>query len=107
MKAAIYARVSTSNQETEGTILDSQRETCLAKAQELGYEVLEEHIFREVWTGDDLDRPMLNRLRELIRQKAIDGLICHATDRLANNPIHIAIVAEECDKRDISLVFVT
>ena len=36
MKAAIYCRVSTEDQEREGTSLQSQREACIKKAKELG-----------------------------------------------------------------------
>ena len=41
-KAAIYCRVSTEDQEREGTSLETQKESCLAKAKELVYEVAEE-----------------------------------------------------------------
>ena len=105
--AAIYCRVSTEDQEREGTSLQSQKEANLAKAKDLGYDVPGDLEFSEVWTGADTDRPKLNSLRQMIKDKAIDAVICYSTDRLARNPIHIAIIAEECDKRDIELIFVT
>jgi len=105
--AAIYCRVSTEDQEREGTSLQTQLEACLEKAKVLGFEAPEAYIYTEAWTGTDTDRPKLNSLRENIRQREIDALICYSTDRLARNPIHIAIIAEECQKRDIQLVFVT
>lgn len=107
MKATIYARVSTEDQEREGTSLQSQIESCLSKAHDLGYQVSEEHTFSETWSGADLDRPQLSKARNLIRQREIKALICYSTDRLARNPIHIAIVAEECQKRGIEVIFVT
>jgi len=107
MKAALYARVSTEDQEREGTSLETQEEACLRLANERGYEVLIENVFKEVWSGADLDRPSLNRLRSLIRGKEVDAAICYSTDRLARNPIHIAIIAEECEKRGANLIFVT
>ncbi len=106
MKAAIYCRVSTKGQKEEGSSLESQREACLRLANDRGYGVSGEHIFEEDWTGASLDRPRLNQVRSLMRQKTIDALICYATDRLARNPIHIAIIAEECDKKGIDLIFV-
>ena len=54
MRAAIYCRVSTEDQEKEGTSLGSQVAACLEKAKELGYEVPDELIFKEVlktWDG--------------------------------------------------------
>jgi len=107
MRAAIYARVSTKDQEKEGTSLESQIESCLSKAHDLGYQVSEEHTFLEAWSGAELDRPQLIKARNLIKQKGIQALICHSTDRLARNPIHIAIIAEECERQGIELIFVT
>lgn len=105
--AAIYCRVSTEDQEREGTSLISQREACIAKAKELDYEVPGDMVFSEAWTGTDTDRPKLNELRQMIRDGNIEALVCYSTDRLARNPIHIAIIAEECQKQDTALVFVT
>lgn len=107
MITATYCRVSTKGQKEEGTSLESQREACLKLANERGYDVPEEYVFEEDWTGASLDRPKLNQVRKLIREKTIDALICYATDRLARNPIHIAIIAEECEKKGIRLIFVT
>ena len=105
--AAIYCRVSTEDQEKEGSSLASQRDYCRRKALDAGYEVPESLIFSEVFSGADKDRPKLNDLRQLIRSHGIDALVCYATDRLARNPIHIAIIAEECEKRGIELIFVS
>jgi site-specific DNA recombinase len=107
MKAVIYCRVSTEGQEEYGSSLESQRAACLCKAEELGYEVSPEDVFLETWSGATLERPLLNRIRELARLKLRNAVICYSTDRLARNPIHIAIIAEECEKKDVNLVFVS
>ncbi len=107
MKSAIYCRVSTDYQQREGTSLTSQYEACLAKAKELGYEVPVDYVFKEARSGADFDRPLLTEGRELIKSESIQALVCYATDRLARNPIHIAIVAEECQKHKVNLVFVS
>ena len=51
MKAVIYCRVSTEDQEREGTSLISQKEACLRKAQELGYSVTSSPRGRSVALG--------------------------------------------------------
>jgi site-specific DNA recombinase len=56
----------------------------------------------ELW-----DRPMLSRLRALIRSGRYKALICHSTDRLARHPVHLAILAEECERAGCELIFVT
>jgi site-specific DNA recombinase len=107
MRAAIYCRVSTEGQEKEGTSLGTQKEACLKVARERGCDVSPEHAFLEVWSGAEMGRPMLDQVRGLVRFGLIDALICYSTDRLARNPIHIAIIADECEKRGVELVFVT
>ncbi|MBI3412988.1 MAG: recombinase family protein [Candidatus Aenigmarchaeota archaeon] len=105
--AAIYTRVSTTRQKEEGTSLETQLERCLALAKAKGYEVPDEFIFKEDYSGATLDRPLLMHARLLLKEKKIDAFIVHSTDRLARNPIHIAIIAEECEKRKVELIFVT
>ena len=75
MRAAIYCRVSTDNQEKEGTSLDSQLEACLKKAEELGYEVPEGFTIMEAYSGLSLDRPKLNEMRQWVRDKWVDVVV--------------------------------
>jgi site-specific DNA recombinase len=107
MRAVIYCRVSTEDQEREGTSLQSQLEACLKKAQELEYDVQEERILTEIFSGLMLDRPKLTQLREWVKRKEIDAVIVYSTDRLSRDPLHLLLLAEECDKNQISLIFVT
>ena len=107
-RAAVYVRVSTAGQEAEGTSLDSQEAYCRQHAATQGYDVAEGHVYREVFTGTELwDRPRLNQLRGAIRAGDVDALIVHATDRLSRDPVHLAILAEECERYRAELLFVT
>ena len=81
-RAALYCRVSTSEQRDEGTSLDTQRDHGLLKAAELGWNIHQEHIILEDWTGKDLQRPGLLRLLELARAGKIQGVIIYTLDRL-------------------------
>ncbi|MBF8267450.1 MAG: Resolvase, N-terminal domain [Dehalococcoidia bacterium] len=103
--AVIYCRVSTKAQAEEGTSLESQERACRKLAQEKGFVVGK--VFKEDWPGDTLDRPMLRQLRDQLKQGVYAALICHATDRLARKPVHLAIVAEDCDKAGAFLFFGT
>jgi len=107
MKAAIYCRVSTTKQKEEGTSLDTQKAACLALAAKNNYEVPGNLIFLEDWSGARLDRPQLDLVRELIRKREIQALVVYSTDRLSRDPIHIAVIAEECQKKGVALLFVT
>lgn len=104
-RAVIYARVSTEKQENN-TSLDSQVSACVKHAESLGYSIGE--IVRETHTGGELwQRDKLSRIREEIKAGQYQALICYATDRLARDPIHIGIVAENCERAEAELIFVS
>jgi len=105
MKAAIYCRVSTDNQEKEGTSLQTQLENCLAYCQGKGYEAT--HRFSEAYSGLSLERPELDRLRELARSNVIDVIVCHSLDRLSRDPVHGVIITQELEKHGVALKAVT
>ena len=79
--AAIYCRVSTDNQESEGTSLQTQIENCLTYCRGKDYDVA--YRFSEAYSGLSLERPKLNELRELVRTEAIDIIVCYSLDRLS------------------------
>lgn len=105
--AAVYLRVSTKQQREDGSSLASQAEQCLALARAEGYEVPDGYICQEDWPGTELARPELDRVRELVRQRLIVALIAYSTDRLSRSPIHVGLIAEECQKNGVKLVFVS
>lgn len=107
MKAAIYCRVSTDNQEAEGTSLDSQLKACQDKAQELGYEISKKYTIRETYSGLSLDRPKLNEVRQWVRDKEVDVVIAYTLDRLSRDPVHFIIIQEELERAGVALIMVT
>ena len=106
-RAAIYCRVSTEDQEREGTSLDSQLEACLKKAEELGYEVSEEHTISETYSGLSLERPKLNEVRQWVRDREVDAIIAYTLDRLSRDPVHFIILQEEIEKAGAELILIT
>lgn len=107
MRAAIYCRVSTEDQEREGTSLQSQLQFCLKKAHELGYDAPEEFTILETYSGLTLDRPKLPRLRQWMRDKEVDAVIVYTLDRLSRDPVHFIILQEELEKAGVELILVT
>jgi site-specific DNA recombinase len=102
--AVVYCRVSTKNQEEEGTSLESQAEACIKHAESLGYTV--GRVTKEVFTGAELwDRPLLARDRADIKRGKYQALIAYSIDRLSRDPVHLAIVAEECSRVGADLQF--
>src|SRR4029453_17613634 len=86
LKVAIYCRVSTVSQEEEGTSLDTQEARCRQYAIAKGYQIDEQHVYRETYSGAELwERPRLTLLRAALRQGAVQGIIAYAIDRLSRD----------------------
>ena len=105
MKAAIYCRVSTDNQEREGTSLHTQLENCLKYCESKGYDV--SNRFSEAYSGLSLGRPELDKLRELVRDEQMDVIVCYSLDRLSRDPGHGVIIIQELEKHGVKLETVT
>jgi site-specific DNA recombinase len=102
---AIYCRVSTEDQEREGTSLQTQLEACLNYCQDKGYNVC--YRFSEAYSGLTLERQKLNELRELVRNEEIDVIVVYCLDRLARDPTHGFILTQELEKHHVTLEAVT
>ena len=80
--AAIYCRVSTTDQKDNGTSLETQLEAALAMAANMGWTVPEEYIILVDESGTDLQRPGLLRLFNLAMAGLIEAVIILNFDRL-------------------------
>jgi site-specific DNA recombinase len=105
--AAIYARVSTADQADKGYSLNSQRDACLAFAQQHGYHVPPEYIFRDDMSGTVLYRPQLTQLRALVAQHLIQAVIVYDADRLSRSMAHTLFLRDECQQAGVALHVVT
>ncbi len=102
MRAAIYCRVSTDGQEDNASLPSQKR--CRAHAGQLGANVSEAHVYREVHSGADLfGRPQLTRLREAMVGREFDVLIVHALDRLARDTDHQGYIFTEAKKAGVRI----
>jgi len=82
-RAAVYARVSTDKQEREETVA-SQLDLLRQIAEAHGYEVLPGNVFiDDGMSGTRLDRPALDRLRDLVAEGAFEVVLVTTPDRLA------------------------
>lgn len=105
MKAAIYCRVSTDDQDKEGTSLKTQLRSCLDYCQQKAYQVT--HKFTETYSGLTLERPHLTQLRHLVRNDQVDLVVIYCLDRLSRNATHGVILRDELDKHHVTLESVT
>ncbi|WP_203288151.1 recombinase family protein [Metabacillus sp. cB07] len=107
MKTAIYIRVSTGSQAIDGYSLDSQKELCFKKATELNVKSSEISLYREEGvSGEDLDRPELNNLREDVSKGLVKTVICVHPDRLSRDLTDKLLICRELQRFDVELIFV-
>lgn len=98
LRVAIYARVSTFNQAHAQTI-DQQLDRLHAYIQDHGWHLAPDHIFRDDGrSGASLNRPGLDRLRDVVRAAEVDCVVITEPDRLARNYVQQMIVLDELER---------
>jgi site-specific DNA recombinase len=106
-RAAIYVRVSSQQQEREGTSLETQEAACRRFCAERGYELAED-IYREVYSGQSLwERRALSRLRDAVRRGDVDVIVCYSVDRLARDAVHLGVIITEAEHAGCAVEFVS
>jgi site-specific DNA recombinase len=107
MYTALYSRVSTKSQVEKGTSLDGQLELCSKKAKELKIPNDSIKFYREEgFTGEDIDRPKMNELRQDVKNGLINRIIITHPDRLSRELVDKLIVCNEFEKYEVELIFV-
>lgn len=102
-RAAIYCRVSKEDKEKKSYSLVTQRDDCLAFAQQEGYSVSPEHIFSEDYTGKTLYRPLLPTLRDLVSTGQVEVVIVHDLDRLSRKLAHQLLLIDDFARYEVEL----
>ena len=104
--AAVYARVSTLQQEQEATI-DSQVAELEKYAREKDYRLSKEFYFLDqAVSGAQLVRPALDRLRDLATEGLFETVLCLSPDRLSRQYAHQYFLMEEMKRAGVKVIFV-
>ena len=103
---AIYLRVSSPEQEREGTSLETQEEACRRKAESAGYHGARVEVFREQGSGPDPDRPLFRELRQNINDGKYAAVFIFDPDRLTRDPLQNFMFRYECEQAGVELHFV-
>ncbi len=104
---AIYIRVSTPEQKQDGYSPEHQKKRLLSYVNDnkaLNLETNKSLIFEDVGSGNDLNRPALEKIRELVKKKKIKGVIVWKIDRLSRNLKHLLVLFEEFQKNEVSFI---
>ena len=101
---ALYARVSSQKQENEQTVQSQLAE--LRDAITRSGEVDWQEFVDEGYSRDDLARPQLDHLRDLVESGDIDHLYVQSPDRLASGA-KLVILVEELTEAGVEVTFLT
>ena len=104
--AAIYARVSSEQQREENTIA-SQTASLIEFARSHDLEVPGEWVFEdEGYSGATLERPGLERVRDLAAEGQIQVVLAYAPDRLSRKYAYQILLIEEFARYGVETLFV-
>jgi site-specific DNA recombinase len=104
--AAIYARVSSEQQREENTIA-SQTASLIEFASSHDLEVPGEWVFEdEGYSGATLERPGLERVRDLAAEGQIQVVLAYAPDRLSRKYAYQILLIEEFARHGVETLFV-
>jgi site-specific DNA recombinase len=104
--AAIYARVSSEQQREEHTIA-SQTAALIEFAASKDLQVPQEWVFEdEGYSGATLERPGLERVRDLAAEGQIQAVLAYAPDRLSRKYAYQILLMEELARHGVEMLFV-
>jgi site-specific DNA recombinase len=104
--AAIYARVSSEQQREENTIA-SQTASLIEFAKSHDLEVPKEWVFEDAgYSGATLERPGLERVRDLAAEGQIQVVLAYSPDRLSRKYAYQILVIEEFARHGVETLFV-
>ena len=105
-RAAVYARVSSEQQEKEETI-ESQMAAIRAYAQEHKVTLIDEDIYMDDgYSGHVLRRPALDKLLDVVYEGRYQRVLIMNPFRLARNYGHQILLMEEFQRGDCQVVFI-
>jgi site-specific DNA recombinase len=96
-RAILYARVSTDEQARSGYYLAQQLEALRAYCEREGYEILEE-VSDPGQSGATLERPGMDRVRDLVAAGGVSVVLAQDRDRFAREPAYHYLLRREFEE---------
>jgi site-specific DNA recombinase len=96
-RAILYARVSTDEQARSRYSLAQQLEALRGYAEREGYEVLEE-VSDPGQSGASLERPGMDRVRDLVAVGGVSVVLAQDRDRFAREPAYHYLLRREFEE---------
>ncbi len=101
-RAILYARVSTEEQVKSGYSLRQQMERLREYAATEGYEVLEE-VTDPGQSGASLERPGMDRVRDLVAAGSVSVVLAQDRDRFAREPAYHYLLKREFEEHGATI----
>lgn len=104
-RAVLYARVSTTKQAEEDYYsLPQQLEALREYAAREGYEVPEDHEITDPgYSGASLERPGMDRVRDLVAAGGVSAVLAQDRDRIAREPAYHYLLTREFEEHGTKL----
>jgi site-specific DNA recombinase len=98
----IYARVSTDEQARSGYSLAQQLEALRAYCEREGYKILEE-VVDPGQSGASLERPGMDRVRDLVAAGGVSVVLAQDRDRFAREPAYHYLLKREFEEHGTTI----
>jgi site-specific DNA recombinase len=108
LRCAVYARTGADHRTDGGAMsVYEQRDACLRFVRSMpNWQPLPLTYLDVGFSGDDLDRPALQRLMLDIEAGAVDIVVVHDLNRLTRLPLDFCALAHRLKEADVGLVIV-
>tara|TARA_R110002072_G_scaffold166502_2_gene319746 strand:- start:1383 stop:2009 length:627 start_codon:yes stop_codon:yes gene_type:complete len=101
LKAALYARVSTNDQDAETQLRELRQ-----YVERRGWSLVEEFVDHGV-SGSKTSRPALNRLMKRAQRRDVDVIVVWALDRLGRSLSHLVALMDQLGALGVDLAVLT
>ncbi|MBG6214283.1 site-specific DNA recombinase [Cryobacterium sp. CAN_C3] len=106
MRTAIYCRISLDSA-GEGLGVERQRQDCIVKAAERGWDVADIYVDNDVSATSKKPRPQFQRMLADVRAGAVGAIVAYSVDRLTRQPMELEGFILMADSIKLELATVT
>lgn len=100
MKVAIYARVSTEEQDPFKQV-DAMKDYCRRNEHEIY------HVYTDIISGTTSSRPQFNKLLEDMRRYKFQGVMVTKLDRIGRSLSHLLSIFDEFKRKSVHFIATT